>query len=161
LITSIAEIAVGVSLRSTERKEVGEPTSVDVLVSHAKVILAGLLTTTNPLHAVLPPLDIAFQEDPSVAEEIVFGKIGRVFGVGARLVHAYETLRKVNVPCPFAVETREDVSGGGTRWMKTRDIRRYVLLWTVHHCHREEGLEVVLKGERRRVGSKRAWRLRA
>ena len=107
MITSVAEIAVGVSWRSTERKEVGKPTSVDVLVSHAEVILAGLLATTNPLHAVLPPLDIAFQEDPGVAEEIVFGKIGRVFSVGARLVHAHETLCKVNIPCPFAVETRK------------------------------------------------------
>jgi hypothetical protein len=84
-----------------------------VLVSHAEVILAGLLTTTNPLHAVLPPLDIAFQEDPSVAEEIVLGKVGRVFGVRASLVHAHETLGEVNVSCPFAAETRQDMSCEG------------------------------------------------
>lgn len=113
MITSAAEIATGVSWLSTEREEAGEPTSVNVLVGHAKVILTGLLTTANPLHAVLPPLDIAFQEDPSVAEEIVFGKVGWVFGVWARLVHAYKTLRKVDVPCPLAMEIRQDVSRGG------------------------------------------------
>lgn len=111
MITSAAEIAMGVSLRSTEQMRVGELTSVDVFVGHAKIILAGLLTTANPLHAVLPPLDITFQEDPSVAEEIVLGKVSRVFGVGARLVHADETLCEVNVPCPFAEEIR--VSCGG------------------------------------------------
>lgn len=104
---------MSVSRGSTERKEVGKPTSVDVLVGHAEVILAGLLTATNPLHAVLPPLDVAFEEDPSVAEKIVLGKVGRVFGVGTRLVHTHETLRKVNVPCPFAVGRRGDVSGEG------------------------------------------------
>ena len=75
-----------------------------MLVGHAEVILAGLLTTANPLHAVLPPLDVAFQEDPSVAKEIVLGKVGWVLSVGARLVHAYETLGKVNVPGPLAVK---------------------------------------------------------
>ena len=112
LITSVAEIAMGVSWGSTEREGIGGPTSVNVLVGHAKVILASLLTTTNPLHPVLPPLDVAFQKDPSVAKEIVLGKVGRVFGVGARLVHEYETLRKVDVPCPLAVEIRQDVSRG-------------------------------------------------
>jgi len=95
---------MGVSWRSIKRKEAGGQTSVDVLVGHAEVILAGLLTTTNPLHTVLPPLDVAFQEDPGVAKEIVLGKVGRVLSVGARLVHAYEALGKVNVPCPLAVE---------------------------------------------------------
>ena len=75
-----------------------------MLVGHAEVILAGLLTTTNPLHAVLPALDVAFQEDPSVTEEIVLGQVGRVFSVGARLVHAYEALGKVDVPSPLAVK---------------------------------------------------------
>jgi hypothetical protein len=87
---------------STERDQVGRPTSVDMLVGHTKVILAGLLTTANPLHAVLPSLDIALQEDPSVAEEIMLGKIGGVFGMGAFLIHAYEALGKFNVPCPLA-----------------------------------------------------------
>jgi len=104
---------MGVSWGWTEREEVGEPTSIDVLVSHAKVILPSLLTTTNPLHPVLPPLDVAFQKDPSVAKKIVLGKVGRVFCMGARLVHAYETLRKFDVPCPLAVEIRQDVSRGG------------------------------------------------
>ena len=97
---------MGVSWGSTERKEVGGPTSVDVLVGHAKVILAGFLTTTNPLHAILPALDIAFEEDPSVAKEIVLGQVCRVFGMGTGLVHVYETLGEVDVPCPFAVEIR-------------------------------------------------------
>lgn len=102
----------GRQLGLTEREEVGLPTSVDVLVSHAEVVLAGLLTTTNPLHTVLPPLDVTFQEDPSVTEEIVLGKVSRVFGVGARLVHAYETLGEVDVSCPFAVGKRQVVSHG-------------------------------------------------
>jgi len=102
--------------------------SVNVLVGHAEVVLAGLLTTANPLHAVLPPLDVAFQEDPSVAEEIVLGKIRRVFGVGARLVHAHETLGKVNVPCPLG---------------------RDVLLGPGHHCHRRGGRVVILEEGRR------------
>ena len=110
------EIAIGVSWRLTRRKQAGEPTSVDMLVCHAEVILAGLLTTADPLHAVLPPLDIAFQEDPSVAKEILLGKVGRVLSVGARLVHAYETLRKVDVPCPLAAETRQDVNGRDDGW---------------------------------------------
>jgi len=94
---------MGVSWGSIKRKEAGGRTSVNVLVGHAEVVLAGLLTTANPLHTVLPSLDIAFQEDPSVAKEIVLGKVGRVLSVRARLVHAYETLRKVNVPGPLAV----------------------------------------------------------
>jgi len=106
---------MGVSWGLTERKEIGGRTSVDVLVSHAKVILTCLLTTTNPLHAVLPPLDVTFQKDPSVAKEIVLGKVGRVLGVGARLVHAYETLGEVDVPCPLAVETRQDCKSWGPR----------------------------------------------
>ena len=73
-----------------------------MLVGHAEVILAGLLTTAHPLHSVLPSLDVAFQEDPSVAKEIVLGKVGRVLSVGARLIHAHEALRKVNVPGPLA-----------------------------------------------------------
>ena len=95
---------MGVSWRSPEREEVGKRTSVDVLVGHAQVVLAGLLTTANPFHPVLPPLDVALQEDPGVAEQIVLRKIRRVFGVRARLVHAHETLGKVNVPSPFAAE---------------------------------------------------------
>ena len=82
-----------------------------MLVGHAKIILTGLLTTTNPLHAVLPPLDITFEEYPSVTEEIVLGKVGRVFGMGAGLVHANQTLCKVNVPCPLPMEIRQDMSG--------------------------------------------------
>ena len=83
-----------------------------MLVGHAEIVLAGLLTTANPLHAVLPPLDVTFQEYPSVAEEIMFGKVGRVLSVGARLVHAHEALREVDVLCPLAVETGQDVSRG-------------------------------------------------
>ena len=84
-----------------------------MLVGHAEVILAGLLTTANPLHAVLPPLDVTFQEDPSVAEQIVLGKIGRMLGVRARLIHANETFGKLDVPCPLSAETRQDMSCGG------------------------------------------------
>jgi hypothetical protein len=91
---------------STELDQVGEPTSVDVLVGHTEVILAGLLTTTNPLHPVFPPLDVTFQEDPSVAEEIVLGKISRVLGVRACLIHANEAFGKFDVPCPLAAEIR-------------------------------------------------------
>lgn len=98
---------------STELDHVCEQTSVNVLVGHTEVILAGLLTTANPLHAVLPPLDIAFQENPSVAEEIVLGKIRRVFGVWTCLVHTNETFGKFDVPCPLAVEIRQDMSRGG------------------------------------------------
>ena len=96
--------AMSVNWGSIKRKEAGGRTSVDVLVGHAEVILAGLLTTANPLHTVLPSLDVAFQKYPSVAEEIVLGKVGRVLSVGARLVHAYETLGKVNIPGPLAVK---------------------------------------------------------
>lgn len=129
-----------------------------MLVGHAEIILAGLLTAANPLHAVLPPLDIAFQEDPSVAKKIVLGKVGRVFGVGACLVHAHETLCKVDVPGPLAVETGQDVREG-MRWMDTRDIRRDVLLRAAHHCHRASEREIVLGGEWR-VDSTRGWRWR-
>ena len=83
-----------------------------MLVGHAKIILASLLTAANPLHAILPPLDIAFQKDPSVAEEIALRKVGRVLGMGACLVHTNETLRKVNVPCPLTMEKGQDVSQG-------------------------------------------------
>ena len=91
----------------------GEPTSVDVLVGHTQVILARLLTATDPLHPVLPPLDIAFQEDPGVAEKIVLGKIRRVFSVRTCLIHPNEPLSEFDVPCPLAVEIRKDVSRGG------------------------------------------------
>ena len=40
----------------------------------------------------------------------------------------------------------------------TRDIRRDVLLWPVHHCHRVDEREVIL--EDWGVGSKRDWRWR-
>lgn len=83
-----------------------------MLVGHTEVILAGLLTTTNPLHAVLPSLDIAFQEDPSVAEEIMLGEIGRVLCVRACLIHANETFGKFDVPCPFTVEVKQEMSCG-------------------------------------------------
>ena len=83
-----------------------------MLVGHTEVILTGLLTTANPLHPVLPPLDVTFQEDPSVTEEIVFGKIGRVLGMRARLIHANETFGKFDVPCPLAAEIRLDISYG-------------------------------------------------
>ena len=107
------------------RKEAEGRTSVDVLVGHAKVVLAGLLTTTNPLHTVLPPLDVAFQEDPSVAEEIVLGKVGRVLSVRTRLVHAHETLRKVNIPRPLAVGKKSGREWRGTMGGCTRRTQGY------------------------------------
>lgn len=91
---------------STELDQVDEQTSVYVLVGHTEVILAGLLTAANPLHAVLPPLYVAFQEDPGVPEEIVLGKICRVLGVWACLIHPNQTFGKFDIPCPLAVETR-------------------------------------------------------
>jgi len=84
----------------------------------------------------------------------VLGKVCGMLGVGARLVHVYETLGKVNVPCPLARETGPDVRRGEAGWMETRDIRRDVLFGGVHRSHRGDGREGDLEGERGRAGSK-------
>lgn len=40
------------------------------------------------------------------------------------------------------------------------DIRRDVLLWTVHHCHRVDGREVSFEEEWISEGSEGVWRWR-
>ena len=144
LITSATEIATGVS-RSEQDHKVGELTSVNVLVGHAEVILTGLLAATNPLHAVFPPLDITFQKDPSITEEIMLGEIGRMFGMWACLIHAYKTFGEFNVPCPLSVEIRQRYKSEGKGWVVFSDIRGDVLLWTVHHCGPNGEMEFKVK----------------
>ena len=69
----------------------------------------------------------------------MLGKISGMLGVRACLIHANETFGKFYVPCPLSAETRQErYELRRALSASARDIRRDVLLWTVHHCHRAD-----------------------